>query len=214
MSSDVRSSLPPSKRLTLRRIMGAIAGSALAFASLPWFLSIPLVVAVFGILGLDGIHPPLVTSGGGVRRWVPWAVWSLGLAACPIAMAVLDTVYEHGGPPVYDRWVARVLESQPGHARRLLNDRHYNDWVARLQAIQSGRAQLYRGDRVYDRWVARVLERLFQAHLGIMVIASVAVVVLTAGSYRWWAWAAILAVGVLGRFLFDSYLVATCVPHY
>ena len=121
--------------------MGAIAGSALVFASLPWFLSIPLVVAVFGILGLDGIHPPLVTSGGGERRWGPWAVWSLGLAACPIAMAVLDTVYEHGGPPVYDRWVARVLESQRDHARRLLNDRHYNHWVARLQAIQSGRAR-------------------------------------------------------------------------
>jgi hypothetical protein len=214
MSADVSSSLHPSKRLTLRRIMGAIAGSALAFASLPWFLSIPLVVAVLGILGLDGIHPPLVTSGGGVRRWVPWAVWSLGLAACPIAMAVLDTVYEHGGPPFYDRWVARVLDGQRGHARRLLNDRHYNHWVARLQAIQSGRAQLYRGDRVYDRWVARVLQRLFQAHLGIMVIGSVAVVVLTAGSYRWLAWAAILAVGVLGCLLFESYLVATLVPHY
>ncbi|MGP0067927.1 MAG: hypothetical protein ACLQGP_30580 [Isosphaeraceae bacterium] len=59
-----------------------------------------------------------------------------------------------------------------------------------------------------------MLERLFLAHLAIMVIASVAVVVLTAGSYRWWAWTAILAVGVLGRLLFDSYLVATFVPHY
>jgi hypothetical protein len=58
------------------------------------------------------------------------------------------------------------------------------------------------------------LERLFLAHLGIMVIASVAVVVLTAGSYRWLAWAAILAVGVLGCLLFESYLVATLVPHY
>lgn len=190
MSSDVSSTLPPSKRLTLRCIMGAIAGSALAFASLPWFLSIPLVVAVFGILGLDGIHPPLVTSGGGVRRWVPWAVWSLGLAACPIAIAVLGTVYKHGGPPVYDRWVASVLESRPGHA------------------------QLRRGDQVYDRWVGSVLERLILAHLGIMVIASVAVVVLTTDSYRWAAWAAILAVGMLGLLLFEFHLRATCVPHY
>ena len=47
-----------------------------------------------------------------------------------------------------------------------------------------------------------------------MVIASVVVVVLTAGSYRWWAWAAILAVGVLGYLLYDSYILATCVPHY
>ncbi len=128
-------------------------------------------------------------------------------------MAVLDTVYVHGGPPVYDRWVARLLESQPGHAQLLLGHRHYDRWVARVLAIQSGHAQLRRGDRVYDRWVARVLERLILAHLGTMVIASVAVVVLTAGSYRWWAWAAILAVGVLGYHLFESYLVATLVPH-
>ena len=136
-------------------------GPDIAFASLPWFLSIRLVVAVFRILGLDGIHPPLVTSGGGVRRWGPWAVWSLGLAACPIAMAVLDTVYEYGGPPVYDRWVACVLE-----------------WLG-------------------------------LAHLGIMVIASVVVVVLTAGSYRWLAWAAILAVGVLGFLLYFGAAMAT-----
>ncbi len=171
----------------------------LAFASLPWFLSIPLVVAVFGILGLDGIHPPLVTSGGGVRRWAPWTVWSLGLAACPIAMAVLDTVYEHGGPPAYDRWVARVLESQPG---------------PQLRRVLAGQAQLRRGVPVYDRSVRRVLERLILAHLGIMVIASVAVVVLTAGSYRWWAWAAILVVAVLGFLLFRSYHGATFVARY
>jgi hypothetical protein len=161
MSSDVSSSLPPSKRLTLRRILGAIAGSALAFASLPWLMSIPLVVAVFGILGLDGTHPPVVTSGDGVRRWVPWAVWSFGLAACPIAIAVVGTVYEYHGPPVYDRWAARVVE-----------------WLG-------------------------------LTHLGIMVIASVVVVVLTAGSYRWLAWAAILAVGVLGFLLYFGAAMAT-----
>ena len=115
-------------------------------------------------------------------------------------MAVLDTVYEHGGPPVYDRWVARLLESQPGPAQ--------------LRRVLAGPAQLRRGVLVYDRWVRRVLERLFQAHLGIMVIASVAVVVLTAGSYRWWAWTAILAVGVQGRFLLESYRVATFVARY
>ena len=87
-------------------------------------------------------------------------------------------------------------------------------WVARLLAIQSGHAQLRRGDHVYDRWVARMLERLILAHLGIMVIAAVAVVVLTAGSYRWLAWAAILAAGVLGFLLFDMYSRVTCVPHY
>ena len=161
MSSDVSSTSPPSKRLTLRRLMGAIAGSALAVASLPWFLSIPLVAAVFGILGLDGIHPPLVTSGDGVRRWVPWAVWSFGLAACPIAIAVVGTVYEYHGPPDYDRWARRVVEC------------------------------------------------LGLAHLGIMVIASIAVVVLTPGSYRWLAWVAILAVGLLGFLLYFGAAMAT-----
>ena len=132
-----------------------------AFASLPWVLSIPLVVAAFGILGLDGCHSPLVTSVGGVRRWVPWAVGWLGLAACPIAISVVDTVYEYHGPPAYDRWAAHVV-----------------------------------------RWLGL-------AHLGVMVIASVGVVVLTAGSYRWLAWAAILAVGVLGLLLYLGAAMAT-----
>ena len=134
--------------------MGAIAGAAIAFACLPSLLSISLVVAVFGVLGLEGLHPPLVTSGRGLRRWVPWAVWSLGLAACPIALAVVGTVYERHGPPVYDRRATRVVE-----------------WFA-------------------------------FAHLVVMVIASVAVVILTAGSYRWLAWAVILTVGMLTCLLF------------
>ena len=141
--------------------MGAIAGSALAFAFLPWLLSIPFVVAVFGILGLDAIHPPLVTSGGGVRRWVPWVLWSLGLATCPVAIAVVGNVYEYHGTPVYDRWATRVVE-----------------WLG-------------------------------LAHLGVMVIGSVVVVVLTAGSYRWLAWAAILAVGVLGFLVYFGAAMAT-----
>jgi hypothetical protein len=69
----------------------------------------------------------------------------------------------------------------------------------------------YHGPPVYDRWAARVLEWLLLAHLGIMVIASVTVVVLTAGSYCWLAWAAILAVGVLGCLL---YFGAAMVPRY
>ena len=58
MSTDVRPSLPPSNRLTLGRIMAAIAGSALAFASLPWFLSIPLVAAVLVSSGLTASVRP------------------------------------------------------------------------------------------------------------------------------------------------------------
>jgi hypothetical protein len=141
--------------------MLAIAGAALAFAFLPWLLSIPLVVAVFGVVGLDTIHPPLVTNGGGVRRWLPWVLWSLGLATCPVALAVVGSVYEYHGPPVYDRWAYRVVQ-----------------WLGLAQ-------------------------------LGVMVIASVVVVVLTAGSYRWLGWAAVVAVGVLAFLLYFGAAMAT-----
>jgi hypothetical protein len=72
-----------------------------------------------------------------------------------------------------------------------------------------GTVHEYHGPPVYDRCAARVVEWLGLAHLGIMVIASVVVVVLTAGSYRWLAWAAILAVGVLGFLLYFGAAVAT-----
>jgi hypothetical protein len=142
--------------------MVAIASVALAFAFLPWLLSIPLASAVFGILAVDGMHPPVVTSGGGIRRWLPWAVWSLGLATCPVAIAVVGTLYEyHGRPPVYDRWPARVVDG------------------------------------------------LGLAQLGVMVIASVVVVVLTRGSYRWLAWAGVLAAGVLTWYVCFAAAMAT-----
>jgi TRAP-type C4-dicarboxylate transport system permease small subunit len=67
----------------------------------------------------------------------------------------------------------------------------------------------YHGPPVYDRWAYRVVEWLGLAQLGVMVIASVAVVVLAAGPYRWLGWAAILAVGVLACLVYFGAAMAT-----
>ena len=152
MSPEVASSPPQSKRLTLSRITGRSAGLALAFAFLPTSLSVSLAVAVLGILrALEGMRPPLVTSGGGVRRWIPWVIWSLCYTACPAAIAMVGALYKHNGPPDYDRFATRVVDG------------------------------------------------LGFAQLGVSVIASIAVVVLTRGSYRWLAWAAVLAIARVYR---------------
>jgi hypothetical protein len=129
--------------------MGAIAGLALAFAFLPTSLSCAIAVTVLGILALEGMRLPLVTSGGGVWRWFPWVIWSLALTLCPVAIAFVGALFEHHGPPDYHRLETRVVDG------------------------------------------------LGLAQLGVLVIASIAVVVLTRGSYRWLAWAAVLAIGAL-----------------
>jgi hypothetical protein len=93
MRPGIDSSPPHSPPLTLRRLVGAIAVSALAFAYLPPVLSVALTVTVFGILVLQGMRLPLVTSGGGVWRWLPWVLWSLALMACPVAITVVGTTH-------------------------------------------------------------------------------------------------------------------------
>jgi hypothetical protein len=149
------------KRLTLSRVMTATAGLALAFAFLPATLSVAFAVTVLGVLTLDGMHVPQVTRGSGVRRWLPWLIWSLALTACPAAIAVVGPVYQHHGPSVYDRIVTRVVNG--------------------LGFVQ----------------------------LGLSVIASIVVVVLTPNSYRWLAWAAVLTVGAFTVILLLGALMAT-----
>jgi hypothetical protein len=141
--------------------MGAIASSALAFAILPTELSVALAVTVFGILVLLGMHLPLVTRGGGVWGWLPWVLWFLALAACPVAITVVGALYEYHGPPDYNRWAARLVHG------------------------------------------------LGYAQLGVSVVSSVAVIALTRGSYRWLAWAAILAIGVVTVVLHFGAAMAT-----
>ena len=58
MRPGIDSSPPHSPPLTLSCLLGAIAVSALAFASLPPFLSVALTVTVFGILVLRGMRLP------------------------------------------------------------------------------------------------------------------------------------------------------------
>ena len=157
MRPGIDSSPPPSPPLTLRRLMGAIAVSALAFAYLPPILSVALTVTVFGILVLSRMRLPLVTSGGGVWRWLPWVLWSLALMACPVAITVVGTT--HGVP--HETYINSAFFPGP------------------------------------LPWIHRVVDGLCFAHLGISVVASVAVVVLTRGGYRWLAWAAILRTACL-----------------
>jgi hypothetical protein len=141
--------------------MSAIAGLALAFAILPTPLSVAFAVTVLGILVLKGMHLPLVTRGDGVRSWLPWALWALALATCPVAIATVGELYEYHGSPDQDRWAVHVVD------------------------------------------------RLGYAHLGVMVVASVAVILLTRGIYRWLAWALVLAIGVITGFVLLGAEMAT-----
>src|SRR4051812_38224269 len=95
MPPRVASSIPPSPPLKLRHTMAVIAALALTFAFLPIGLSVMWAVAVVGILVLQGLRLPLVTDGGGVRRWLPWMIWSLALAVCPIAVAIVGNLYQY-----------------------------------------------------------------------------------------------------------------------
>jgi hypothetical protein len=159
MPSDLASFSTRSERLTLGRIMGAAAGVAVGFAFLPWLLSVP--VAVLGIFVLGGIRVPLVKSGSGARRWLPWVLWSMALAACPVSITVVGALYEYQGPPIYDRFAKRVVDG------------------------------------------------LSFAHLWVSVIASIAVMVLTRGSYRWLGWAVVVAVAMLTFVLYFGAAMAT-----
>lgn len=100
--------------LTLRALLGAIAGLALAFAILPLDLSVPLAVAVSGILALQGMRLPVITKRAGARRWLPWVAWSLMLAACPVAIGVVGVMYPRAGPPAFTGprpWATRVVDA-------------------------------------------------------------------------------------------------------
>ena len=49
-------------------------------------------------------------------------------------------------------------------------------------------------------WAANVVDGLCAAHLGASVIASISVVLLAEGGSRWFAWAGVLAMGVVAAF--------------
>jgi hypothetical protein len=142
--------------LWLDRIMTVIAALASPSRSFRFFLAGMLAVTVVSILVVPGLRLPLITDGRGVRRWLPWTLWSLALVTCPIATAVVGTVYEHTGPPALG------------------------------------------GPRP---WAAEVVDVLFVAHLGVSVVGSVAVVVMTRSGYRWLAWVAILAIAMFGALI-------------
>src|SRR5271166_453077 len=111
---------------------GWIAASALASALLLPRLSMAVPSAVCGIFMLQRLRLPLVTGGGGVRRWLSWVLWSLALLACPLAIAAVMACAHRTGTGL--------------HA-----------------------------------WAAHVVDVLWVAHLGVLVLAAVAVVVLTRG---------------------------------
>lgn len=164
MMPETATSSSHSPPLTMSRLMVAIGALSLAFAFLPTILSSALAVAVVGNLILQGMRPAVLSDRGGTWRWLPWVIWSLALATCPIATAVVGTLYEHTGPPA-------TAGPRP--------------------------------------WAARVVDGLMFAHLGVSVVASVVVVILTRGVHRWLAWAAILAILVFAGFIGLGAVMAT-----
>jgi hypothetical protein len=136
--------------------MGAIAAVAFILAVLPMSYAVPLAVAAFGIIVLNGMRLPIVTDGTGRRRWLPWAVWLAALLACPAAM-----------------WgvAAMMVKASPRNPGGPAPSRDF-----------------------------RPLEGLIVGQVAASVVASVAVVVLTRGHWRWLAWAAILVIGALAAF--------------
>lgn len=151
MSSGMASPSSDSPRLTLLHLMGGIAALGLAFASLPMEYSVGLAVTGISVLVYDGLRLPVVTGGGGVRRWLPWVVCFLALAPWPVIFYVFGSLHRHTGTPNYGGG------PQP--------------------------------------WAYYVVGRLAFAHLCVWAIAWLAVVVMTRGYRRWFAWAAILEMG-------------------
>ena len=96
--------------LTLRRLMGAVAASAVFFALFPPSFAATLAITVCGVVLLEGMRLPIVTEGDGARRWLPWVAWLLILLACPIATEVVAARYPHAGPPSGWPWATHVVQ--------------------------------------------------------------------------------------------------------
>jgi hypothetical protein len=149
--------------LTLGQIMVAVAILAAAFAFLPWELSGPFAVAVAGILGIRGLRLPLVTDPGGVRRWFPWVLWCLALAACPLAIAVVGTVCERTGPPAFTGprpWPTRVVDA--------LCYTHL--WVSVIASMSV--VLLLREGRSWIGWGAIIVIGVFTAFVALSAVMS------------------------------------------
>jgi hypothetical protein len=114
VSSGEASTSPRSSRLTLGQMLIAVGVLAVGFAFLPWALSGVMAVTISGILVLQGLRLPLLTGRGGMWCWLPWALWCLALATCPVAIIVVGNVYQHTGPPAFTGprpWAARVVDA-------------------------------------------------------------------------------------------------------
>ncbi len=98
-SEGIPTSLLHPRRLTIAQILGSVAALAVAFAVLPWVLSIALAIAVCGVLALEGLPVPLITSGGRLWRWFPWIIWWVALAASPVMIVLIGYLFEWNGPP-------------------------------------------------------------------------------------------------------------------
>ena len=155
-SGEASTSSHPSK-LTLGQMMTAVGILAVSFAFLPWVLSGVLAITVFGIVLLQGLRVPVVTERGGLWCWLPWVVWCLSLAACPVAIFALGIEYQHTGP--------------------------------------------YPDTNAPRPWAALVVGVLYDVHLGLSVVASMAVVVLVREGSRWLAWGAIVVLGFFAAFV-------------
>lgn len=114
MSREGNFTLSGRSRLTLGQLIIAVGILAFSFAYSTWEFSAALAVTIFGILLLKGLRVPVVTEWGGLWCWLPWVLWCLSLAACPVAILVISNVYPYDGPPPFARtrpWATRLVDA-------------------------------------------------------------------------------------------------------
>jgi hypothetical protein len=109
MEQGTTSSPPSARPVTLMRLMGAIAVSAIGFAFLPMPFSAAVAVAVCGTVLLDGMRLPVVGEGGQRGRNL-LVLWLVALMSCPIAACVVPVVANRAGRRWSLDWTIRVIE--------------------------------------------------------------------------------------------------------
>jgi hypothetical protein len=103
-------------QLTLGHLMAGVAIAGLGLASCGQDWASTLSIILIGGMVLHFLRLPIIAGGPGIRGRLPWIVWGLSLAFCPVALGILDVVHEIAGPvndvmsPSWEEtWQGRLL---------------------------------------------------------------------------------------------------------